>query len=468
VQLNGQTVANYSYNALGERIGKVATSPQAVNELYAYDEAGHLIGEYGTTNRDYVWLGNIPVAVVDNTINGSVTVSTFNYVTVDQLGTPRAVTNSAGTVIWQLPYQGNPFGEKQPTSSSGFVLNLRFGGQYYDAESGTNYDVNRTYCAACGRYQESDPIGLAGGISTYAYVGGDPLSSVDPLGLACPANLKAAGTCIDSSNFNPANSDGNTVAGTAETDEVAILNMRSLDTSDTDEHYASVTDTDSFLPATGLGKVTSKGYTGKFRIDTATTQAICHSHPRGREYWPTPGFGDNDALGATRFAQSSNEKCDPGAVKYLPKSITIDGLLERQMRHLSEYWKPTCLLLLIAIFVVGCADLSSRPEVKKLNPIFSDASGMIGQRVSIEGYLRYELENENLFPVEEARTGIKKKSCLPILIDNQKKYLIEAAAGLNGSIVIIKGVIVNTATPGMVTVNICKSVGIDVDSIKGA
>jgi hypothetical protein len=138
------------------------------------------------------------------------------------------------------------------------------------------------------------------------------------------------------------------------------------------------------------------------------------------------------------------------------------------MRHLSEYWKPICLLPLMAIFVVGCADLSSRAEREKLTPLFSDASGMIGQRVSMEGYLRYELENQNLFPVEEAKTGIKKKSCLPILIDSQKKSLIEAATRLNGSIVIINGVIVNTATPGMVTVNICKSVGIDVDSIKGA
>jgi RHS repeat-associated protein len=186
VQLNGQTVANYTYNALGERIGKVATTPQAVNELYSYDEAGRLLDEYGTTNRDYVWLGDLPVAVIDNTINGSVTSSTVNYVTADQLGTPRVVTNSAGIVIWQWAYQGNPFGEQQPTSSSGYVLNLRYPGQYYDAETGLMYNGARYYESATGRFPQSDPMGLLGGqISTYAYGNNDPLSNIDPTGLAC-------------------------------------------------------------------------------------------------------------------------------------------------------------------------------------------------------------------------------------------------------------------------------------------
>jgi RHS repeat-associated protein len=63
------------------------------------------------------------------------------------------------------------------------VYNLRFPGQYYDAETGLNQNVNRDYDPLTGKYLESDPIGLAAGVNTYAYVGGDPVSNRDPSGL---------------------------------------------------------------------------------------------------------------------------------------------------------------------------------------------------------------------------------------------------------------------------------------------
>jgi RHS repeat-associated protein len=64
------------------------------------------------------------------------------------------------------------------------IYNLRFPGQYYDQETGLNYNYLRDLDPTTGRYVESDPIGLYdGGWSTYAYANGDPIIYVDPFGL---------------------------------------------------------------------------------------------------------------------------------------------------------------------------------------------------------------------------------------------------------------------------------------------
>jgi len=109
------------------------------------------------------------------------------YVHPDHLGTPRAITRpSDNALVWSWP-NTDPFGgnapEENPSGAGSFAFNLRFPGQYFDAETGLHYNYFRDYDPGIGRYVQSDPIGLRGGINTYGYVGSKPLDSSDPTGL---------------------------------------------------------------------------------------------------------------------------------------------------------------------------------------------------------------------------------------------------------------------------------------------
>ena len=105
------------------------------------------------------------------------------YVHTDHLNTPRLLTRpSDGKAVWKWD-NVDPFGanapDENPSGFGAFTYNLRFPGQYFDQETGTHYNYFRDYDPSIGRYVESDPIGLRGGINTYAYVEGNPLSLID-------------------------------------------------------------------------------------------------------------------------------------------------------------------------------------------------------------------------------------------------------------------------------------------------
>ena len=95
--------------------------------------------------------------------------------------------------MWQWnnddPFGGNAPNEDPDQDGNQFVFNLRFPGQYFDKETNLSYNYFRDYDPAIGRYIESDPIGLAAGPNTYAYVGGNPLSYYDPRGEAAQVAL---------------------------------------------------------------------------------------------------------------------------------------------------------------------------------------------------------------------------------------------------------------------------------------
>jgi RHS repeat-associated protein len=108
------------------------------------------------------------------------------FVQVDHLNTPRLVTDATGTTVWRWDQQepfGNNVPDENPSALGVFDLPLRLPGQRYDAETGLHYNYYRNYDPSLGRYGESDPIGLAWSLNTYAYVDGNPTRYGDPLGL---------------------------------------------------------------------------------------------------------------------------------------------------------------------------------------------------------------------------------------------------------------------------------------------
>ena len=172
VSYSGAAGTTQLINGLGQRVGRTGEDAPV---FFAYDEAGHLIGQYGATGgavAETVWLGDSPVAVLQPA-------GQF-YVAPDHLDAPHQITNAAGQVVWLWDH--DPFGNGDPVVTGGFSYSLRFPGQFYDARARLHYNYFRDYDPRTGRYIESDPIGLAGGINTYAYVGGNPITRVDPSG----------------------------------------------------------------------------------------------------------------------------------------------------------------------------------------------------------------------------------------------------------------------------------------------
>lgn len=187
-RLNGSVLASYVYNFRSLRSRKAGNTGTIV---YHYDLQGRLLAETqpnGTLVRAYIWADDHPIAQIDrNSSNGQ---ETALYLHVDHQGTPRVASDVNQRVVWR--WQGSAFGAidvNQDPDGDGVatVVNLRYPGQYADAESGLFYNWNRYYDPRTGRYITSDPIGLRGGLNTYAYVASNPLRYVDPRGLQSSA-----------------------------------------------------------------------------------------------------------------------------------------------------------------------------------------------------------------------------------------------------------------------------------------
>ena len=174
---NGVTLADYVYDAWEQRASKAINGGATIH--YVYDLDGRLIAEHdggtGAALREYMYIGLTPVGYVDHSGANPV----LYYMHTDQVMRPRKLTDASKAVVWDRV--ATPFGEEHSVTGSLTQL-LEFPGQTNDSETGLFQNWHREYDPSFGRYVQSDPIGLIGGVNTYAYVKGNPLRYIDQTG----------------------------------------------------------------------------------------------------------------------------------------------------------------------------------------------------------------------------------------------------------------------------------------------
>lgn len=161
--------ASYTYDPAGRRVKKVTA---AGTTIFVYDAAGALVAEYSTES--------LPSA------GGT------KYLTTDNLGSPRVITNEDGKVVSRHDYA--PFGEElfagRTSEYQQDSVRQQFTGQEHDRESGLDYFDARYYSSTQGRFTSIDPLAASGRPGNpqtwnrYAYVLNNPMKFIDPTGMS--------------------------------------------------------------------------------------------------------------------------------------------------------------------------------------------------------------------------------------------------------------------------------------------
>jgi RHS repeat-associated protein len=224
----GSEVWRYGYDPFGRRVWK-KREPTANDAVPSHPLSG-AVPEIG---RAYCWDGDTvaedaPIGadgaiLWDHAVGWHFEPGTFrplartqegriHWVVTDHLGTPRELFDETGGLAWAASHfvwgdlrtlwrrpandaqrisypAAMAVGDRPSPEDDAQFCPIRFQGQWADAETGLCYNRFRHYDPQAAEYVSPDPIGLDGGPRLHGYVG-DPLGSIDPLGLACTFEMQ--------------------------------------------------------------------------------------------------------------------------------------------------------------------------------------------------------------------------------------------------------------------------------------
>jgi len=173
------SISQVVFYANGIPIGTAFSSPYAV-QWTDVQTGSHSLTAVATDNSGL----QTSSAAVPIMVNAA---QALYFIHVDHLDTPRLIADQTQEIVWRWDQRepfGSDFANEYPSGKSAvFRFAKRFPGQYFDSESNLYYNYFRNYDTGVGRYVESDPIGLRGGLNTFSYSAVNPISNSDRTGL---------------------------------------------------------------------------------------------------------------------------------------------------------------------------------------------------------------------------------------------------------------------------------------------
>ena len=168
---DGSTIASYTYDPLGRRISK---SVAGVTTTFRWN--GFVLhGEENPAGNTAFLFDESRFLPLSRSTNGKV-----EHFVADRRGCVVAMLDETASLTGT--HQFDAFGGLRASPSAGSTHPFRLRGQYYDAESGLHYNLQRYYDPRTGRFLTRDPLGIAAGLNLYKY-GPNTITWEDPFGL---------------------------------------------------------------------------------------------------------------------------------------------------------------------------------------------------------------------------------------------------------------------------------------------